>query len=92
MRRKKIMRRWRNAACGKGAVNYKYATGFSRQRYWGEPFPIIWGGRQSPLLRKRTSVVPRRLEDYKPTGTGEPPGLSKAKDWIRYSEKSDARN
>jgi leucyl-tRNA synthetase len=32
-------------------------------------------------------VVPPPLEDYKPTGTGEPP-LAKAKDWIRYSEKA----
>jgi leucyl-tRNA synthetase len=32
-------------------------------------------------------VVPPPLEDYKPTGTGEPP-LAKAKDWVRYSEKA----
>ena len=74
---------------GKGAVNYKLRDWlFSRQRYWGEPFPIIWeDGNHHSLGETELPVVPPPLEDYKPTGTGEPP-LSKAKDWIRYSEKA----
>ena len=61
---------------------------FSRQRYWGEPFPIIWeDGNHRSLGENELPVVPPPLEDYKPTGTGEPP-LSKAKDWVRYSEKA----
>jgi leucyl-tRNA synthetase len=74
---------------GKGAVNYKLRDWlFSRQRYWGEPFPIIWeGGDHHSLGENELPVVPPPLEDYKPTGTGEPP-LSKAKDWIRYSQKA----
>jgi leucyl-tRNA synthetase len=80
---------------GKRAINYKLRDWlFSRQRYWGEPFPIVWESEPDGQHRKHRAldetelpVVPPPLEDYKPTGTGEPP-LAKAKDWIRYSEKA----
>ena len=74
---------------GKRAINYKLRDWlFSRQRYWGEPFPIIWqDGNHRALTESELPVVPPPLEDYKPTGTGEPP-LAKAEDWIRYSDKA----
>jgi leucyl-tRNA synthetase len=78
---------------GKRAINYKLRDWlFSRQRYWGEPFPIVWesgpdGLKHRALDESELPVVPPPLEDYKPTGTGEPP-LAKAKDWIRYSDKA----
>jgi leucyl-tRNA synthetase len=80
---------------GKRAINYKLRDWlFSRQRYWGEPFPIVWESgpdgryrRHRALNENELPVVPPELEDYKPTGTGEPP-LGKAKDWIRYSDKA----
>jgi leucyl-tRNA synthetase len=74
---------------GKGAINYKLRDWlFSRQRYWGEPFPIVWeDGKHRALNENELPVVPPPLDDYKPTGTGEPP-LAKAKDWVRYSEKA----
>lgn len=74
---------------GKRAINYKLRDWlFSRQRYWGEPFPIIWeNGKPRALQEKELPVVPPSLDDYKPTGTGEPP-LGKARQWIRYSDKS----
>jgi leucyl-tRNA synthetase len=72
---------------GKGATTYKLRDWlFSRQRYWGEPFPIVWrDGKHQALAESELPVVPPALEDFKPTGTGEPP-LAKAKDWIRYSD------
>ncbi len=74
---------------GKGAINYKLRDWlFSRQRYWGEPFPIVWeNGKHRALDQSELPVVPPPLEDYKPTGTGEPP-LAKAKDWTHYSKKA----
>jgi len=74
---------------GKRAINYKLRDWlFSRQRYWGEPFPIVWeNGKHRSLDEAELPVVPPSLEDYKPTGTGEPP-LAKAKEWIRYSDKA----
>jgi leucyl-tRNA synthetase len=74
---------------GKGAINYKLRDWlFSRQRYWGEPFPIVWeNGKHKALDETELPVIPPPLDDYKPIGTGEPP-LSRAKQWVRYSEKA----
>src|SRR5207302_4763801 len=74
---------------GKGAVNYKLRDWlFSRQRYWGEPFPIIWeNANHRSLSESELPVVRPPLEEYKPTGTGEPP-LRTAKEWIRQSAKA----
>ena len=72
---------------GRGTVNYKLRDWlFSRQRYWGEPFPIVWEeGSHRAVVDSELPVVPPEMEDFKPTGTPEPP-LSKATDWVRYSE------
>ena len=72
---------------GKGTITYKLRDWlFSRQRYWGEPFPIVWeNGTHRPLDASELPLEPPEMEDFKPTGTAEPP-LSKAVDWVRYSE------
>lgn len=72
---------------GKRSINFKLRDWlFSRQRYWGEPFPIIWeDGQHAPLAESELPLTPPPLDDFKPTGTPEPP-LSKAKDWVQYSE------
>ena len=73
---------------GRGVADVRYKLRdwlFSRQRYWGEPFPIVWeNGKHRSLGESELPLTPPPLEDFKPTGTGEPP-LAKAKEWIRYS-------
>lgn len=56
---------------------------FSRQRYWGEPIPIIhWeDGSMSALDESELPLVLPDLEEIKPSGTGESP-LANAKDWL----------
>jgi leucyl-tRNA synthetase len=75
---------------GERRVNYKLRDWlFSRQRYWGEPFPILHEidaqgkptGVIEPLSADELPLCLPALEDYKPTGKPEPP-LEKAKDWL----------
>jgi leucyl-tRNA synthetase len=79
---------------GKKTINYKLRDWlFSRQRYWGEPFPIVWkkdaAGNlfHEALPESALPVLPPTLEDYKPTATGEPP-LARAKDWVNLPDGS----
>jgi leucyl-tRNA synthetase len=79
---------------GKRMVNYKLRDWlFSRQRYWGEPFPIVWktdaAGNvcHEALPESALPVRPPDLTDYKPTATGEPP-LARATDWVNLPDGS----
>ena len=79
------MIRWlEEKGVGKAKTQYKLRDWlFSRQRYWGEPFPVIhWeDGTQSLVPEEDLPLTLPELADYKPTGTGEPP-LAKAADWV----------
>ena len=79
---------------GKRTINYKLRDWlFSRQRYWGEPFPIVWkrdaNGQpyHEALPESALPLLPPELTDYKPTTTGEPP-LARAKDWVNLPDGS----
>ncbi len=73
---------------GDKAVNYRLRDWlFSRQRYWGEPFPVVHleDGTSKPLP---TSELPLRLPDverYEPSGTGESP-LATISDWVNTTD------
>lgn len=83
------------AARGEGQASVKYKLRdwlFSRQRYWGEPFPIIHyeDGSIELVDESELPVTLPEMDDFKPTGTGEPP-LAKAQDWIEYVNPRDGR-
>ena len=76
---------------GEGAVNYKIRDWlFSRQRYWGEPFPLAHDEQGNVIaLEDDLPVVLPELDDYQPSESGEPP-LSRAQDWL-YFERDGVR-
>jgi leucyl-tRNA synthetase len=72
---------------GKKAVNYKLRDWlFSRQRYWGEPFPILHteNGSIVGLSKEELPLELPVVKDYKPTGTGEPP-LASVESWVNVT-------
>ncbi len=92
--KKKISAWLEEKGLGKKTINYKLRDWlFSRQRYWGEPFPIIWkkdaAGNlyHEALPESALPLLPPTLEDYKPTASGEPP-LARAKDWLNLPDGS----
>ncbi len=92
--KKKITDWLEQKGLGKKTINYKLRDWlFSRQRYWGEPFPIIWkkdtAGNlyHEALPESSLPLLPPSLEDYKPTPDGQPP-LARAKDWLNLPDGS----
>ena len=61
---------------------------FSRQRYWGEPFPVVIDDddRVHAVPESELPVLLPELDDFRPSGRPEPP-LGKATEWVRYSDK-----
>ena len=82
---RKAMVKWLvEKGVGEAKTQYKLRDWlFSRQRYWGEPFPVIhWeDGTNTLVPEEDLPLTLPALDDYKPTGTGEPP-LAKATDWV----------
>ena len=75
---------------GKATVNYKLRDWlFSRQRYWGEPFPIIhWeDGEISTVDDSELPVLLPELKDYKPGDGGQSP-LANATEWLQVTDKN----
>jgi leucyl-tRNA synthetase len=90
--KKKITSWLESKGLGAKTINYKLRDWlFSRQRYWGEPFPIVWKagengkGYHEALPESALPVLPPSLDDYKPTPDGQPP-LARAKDWVNLPD------
>ena len=79
-------------ALGKPTINYKLRDWlFSRQRYWGEPFPVLWRKdaegnlRHEAVAESDLPLLQPELDDFKPTSSGEPP-LARAADWVNLPD------
>ena len=73
---------------GKGTVNYKLRDWlFARQRYWGEPFPIIHcaDGSVKAVPMKDLPVLLPPMAEFRPTEEGEPP-LARATEWVKTTD------
>ncbi len=91
--RKKMIEWLEAQGVGRAKTQYKLRDWlFSRQRYWGEPFPVIhWeDGTQSLVDENDLPLTLPELQDYKPTGTGEPP-LAKAEDWVNVTDPATGK-
>lgn len=79
---------------GRAKVQYKLKDWvFARQRYWGEPFPIVFDHAHKPYV-VADSELPVKLPEvtaYEPTGTGESP-LANITDWVEVYGYLDANN
>ncbi|MFO0951856.1 MAG: leucine--tRNA ligase [Isosphaeraceae bacterium] len=88
---KRFITKWLSErGLGRKTVNYKLRDWlFSRQRYWGEPFPVVLdeNDRAHAVPESELPVRLPELDDFRPSGNPEPP-LGKATQWVRYSEKA----
>ncbi|MBL7994103.1 leucine--tRNA ligase, partial [bacterium] len=78
---------------GKSKINYKLRDWlFSRQRYWGEPFPLIHieDGAIKPLEESELPLMLPELNSYKPAGTGESP-LAAMDSWVNTVDPSSGK-
>jgi leucyl-tRNA synthetase len=79
---REVIKRIEEMGIGKGTVNYRLRDAiFSRQRYWGEPFPIYYkDGIPYTLDESELPLELPEVDKYLPTEDGEPP-LARAKNW-----------
>jgi len=77
---------------GRRAVTYKLRDWlFARQRYWGEPFPIVWvEGEPRPLLEEQLPLSLPETNNFKPSGTGESP-LANLSTWINTTDPATGK-
>jgi leucyl-tRNA synthetase len=87
---KKVIEALEKIGAGKAKVNYRLRDAvFSRQRYWGEPFPVYYvNGLPQMIDKKHLPIALPEVEKYLPTEDGQPP-LGNAPVWAWDIEKSE---
>ena len=83
----KIIAWLENEGQGARRIQYKLRDWlFSRQRYWGEPFPVVWTGDQHDVIpESELPLLLPELADYTPSPEGKAP-LAKARDWVNLPD------
>ncbi|MDZ4858890.1 MAG: leucine--tRNA ligase [Candidatus Hydrogenedentes bacterium] len=92
--KKKISDWLEERGLGKATVNYRLRDWlFSRQRYWGEPIPIITleDGTQRAVPMRDLPVTLPELDEYKPTADGQPP-LARATLWLHTTDPETGKS
>ncbi|MBQ5891649.1 MAG: leucine--tRNA ligase [Bacteroidales bacterium] len=79
---KKAIQHIEDKNLGFGTINYRLRDAiYSRQRYWGEPFPIYYkDGIATPISESELPLLLPEVDKYLPTESGEPP-IARAKNW-----------
>ena len=88
--KQKVVQWLEKSGHGKATVNYKLRDWlFSRQRYWGEPIPIVHrkDGTMEALPLDELPLTPPEVSEYKPCESGESP-LAKVRDWVELDDGS----
>ncbi|WP_025022869.1 leucine--tRNA ligase [Ligilactobacillus hayakitensis] len=86
----KMIKWLENEGCGEKKVNYRLRDWlFSRQRYWGEPIPVIhWEDGETTLVpEEELPLMLPKTNDIKPSGTGESP-LANLDDWVNVVDEN----
>ncbi len=84
-----VIRKLEEKKIGKKQVNYKMRdAGWSRQRYWGEPFPVVFRDDMPyPMNDVELPLTLPNTDNFKSSGNGEGP-LANLKEWINFSENA----
>ncbi len=91
--KERIIRWLEDNGVGRRKVQFKLRDWlFSRQRYWGEPFPILHleDGTIKVLTAEDLPVLLPQINEYRPTADGKPP-LARAKDWLTTIDRATGR-
>jgi leucyl-tRNA synthetase len=77
---------------GRKSINYKLRDWlFARQRYWGEPFPVIWvDGVPQPLPEEQLPLTLPETKNFAPSGTGESP-LANLEAWLATTDPAGSK-
>ncbi len=87
---KKVIADLEKIGHGKGKTNYRLRDAvFSRQRYWGEPFPVYYKNDTPQMIaEEHLPIVLPEIDEYLPTEAGDPP-LGRAKQWAWNTDKNE---
>ncbi|MEX0747780.1 MAG: leucine--tRNA ligase, partial [Rhodothermales bacterium] len=91
--KRKIIDWLEDQGVGQAKINYKLRDWlFSRQRYWGEPFPLIFvDGRPKPLPEDALPVTLPAIEEFKPSGSVEGP-LATVEEWVETTDPESGKS